>query len=153
MRKVLLGSTALVAAGLVAGTSAPAQAAEPIKLSLGGYYQAFFTVRAQSDVDNEGVGAGQNTFGNDETVHYTDVQQEGEVWFVGETTLDNGIKVGVNVQLEAETQGDQIDEHYVYFSGNFGRLVVGAENAAPYLMHYAAPSACLLYTSPSPRDS
>ena len=113
MKKVLLSSTALAAAGLMAGTGSPAQAAEPIQLSLGGYYQAFFTLRAQSDVDRRGVGATQSTFGNDEEIHPTDVQQEGEVFFVGETTLDNGIKVGVNVQLEAYTTGDQIDEHYV----------------------------------------
>ena len=150
MRKVLLGSTALVAAGLVAGASAPAQAAEPIKLSLGGYYQAFFTLRAQSDVDNEGPRTGETTWGNDETIRHTDVQQEGEVWFVGETTLDNGIKVGVNIQLEAEQSGDQIDEHYVYFSGNFGRLVIGAENAAPYQMHYSAPSAIVGHGLDSP---
>ena len=69
MKKVLLGSTALVAASIVAGSVAPAQAAEPITLSLGGYYQAFVVGRIQSDVDNEGVGAGQFTVGNDETIH------------------------------------------------------------------------------------
>lgn len=139
MRKILLGSTALVAAGMLAGTGSPAQGAEPITLSLGGYYQAWLVGRVQSDVDNEGVGAVQSTYGNDEEIHPFDVSQEGEVWFVGSTTLDNGIKVGVNIQLEAYTTGDQIDEHYVFFQGNFGRLVIGAENSAPYLMHYSAP--------------
>jgi hypothetical protein len=36
MKKVLLGSTALVAAGLIAGDAA---AADGVKLSLGGYYR------------------------------------------------------------------------------------------------------------------
>ncbi|MFQ5955429.1 MAG: porin [Kiloniellales bacterium] len=138
MRKVLLGSTALVAAGVLAGTVA--RGAEPITLSLGGYYNAFLTMRAQSDVDNEGVGAVQSTFGNDEDIHHTDVDQEGEVWFVGTTTLDNGVKVGVNIQLEAHQAGDQIDEHYVFFEGDFGRFVIGAENSAPFLMHDTAPA-------------
>ncbi len=141
MRKVLLGSTALVAAGMLAGSGAPAQGAEPITLSVGGYYQAFFVIRAQSDVDNEGVGAVQSTFGNDEKIHNFDIQQEGEVHFTGSTTLDNGITVGVNIQLEAYRNNDQVDEHFVFFSGNFGRLVIGAENSAPYLMHYGAPGA------------
>ena len=38
MKKLLLGSTALVAGGLMA---APAMAADPIKIGLGGYYQFF----------------------------------------------------------------------------------------------------------------
>ena len=142
MRKVLLGSTALVAAGMLAGaTGSPAQGAEPITLSLGGYYQVYVVGRVQSDVDNAGTGAVQSTIGNDESIHPVDVQQEGEVWFVGSTTLDNGIKVGVNIQLEAYQSGDQVDEHYVTFSGNFGRLDIGAENSAPYRMHYSAPGA------------
>jgi hypothetical protein len=144
MKKVLLGSTALVAAGMLAGAGTPARAAEPIKLSLGGYYQAFYVVRAQSDVDVDAP------IGNDERIHADDVNQEGEVWFVGETTLDNGVKVGVNIQLEAYAHPDQIDEHYVYFSGNFGRLQIGAENAAPYLMHYSAPGAVVGHGLDSP---
>ncbi len=134
MKKVLLGSTALVAAGMLAGSGAPAQGAEPITLSLGGYYQAFFVVRANDD-----------SGGRD--IRNTDVNQEGEVHFTGSTTLDNGITVGVNIQLEAYSRqvgsgsNDQIDEHYVFFSGNFGRLQIGSENAAPYAMHYSAPGA------------
>lgn len=127
MRKALLGTTALVATGLAVG-AAPAEAADPIKLSLGGYYQVFVVGRSQDEV-NLGV-----------HLHNVDVIQEGEVWFVGETTLDNGVKVGVNIQLEAQNAGDQIDEHYVYFSGGFGRLIIGAENSAPYLMQYSAPT-------------
>ncbi len=141
MRKVLLGSTALVAAGMLVGSGVPAQGAEPITLSVGGYYQVFVVFRAQSDVDNAPPGNTQSVNGNDEDIHHTDVQQEGEVFFSGSTTLDNGITVGVNIQLEAYQKGDQIDEHYVFFSGNFGRLVLGAENSAPYLMHYGAPGA------------
>ena len=126
MKKVLLGSTALVAAGMLAGSGAPAQGAEPITLSVGGYYQAFSVFRVQSDVDNK-------------VIRHVDIQQEGEIQFTGSTTLDNGITVGVNVQLEAYKSGDQVDEHFLFFSGNFGRLVIGAENSAPYLMHYGAP--------------
>ena len=38
MKKLLLGSTALVAGGLMA---APAMAADPIKIGVGGYYQFY----------------------------------------------------------------------------------------------------------------
>ena len=152
MKKVLLGSTALVAAGMLAGSGAPAQGAEPITLSLGGYYQAFFVVRTQDDSgdrkqegDRSLTSLASPRQGANGDIRHTDVNQEGEVFFSGSTTLDNGITVGVNIQLEAYSRqarggsNDQIDEHYVFFSGNFGRLVIGAENAAPYAMHYSAP--------------
>ena len=125
MKKILIGTTALVAVGLIAGQ---ASAAEKIKLGLGGYYQSFFKITDQDQVN--GV-----DYRSDEMV------QEGEIHFLGETVLDNGLKVGVQVQLEGYTTGDQIDEHYVYFDGSWGRVLLGAENSAPYLMHYAAPSA------------
>lgn len=151
MKKQLLATTALVAGGLIAGV---AQAAEPIKLSLGGYVTTGLTVREQDNVataagvDDRNYTTVNTTNAAGATVSVptttdlgrTDQFWEAEVWFVGETTLDNGIKVGVNIQLEAYTSSDQVDEHYVYVQGGFGRLVVGAENSAAYIMHYSAPS-------------
>lgn len=137
-----------------------AQAADPIKLSLGGYSHTGLTIRSQDytasanpDRNSDGIllqtsiNAGRDDhFVQNNGLQVTtdigrsDVFWEAEVFFVGETTLDNGIKVGVNIQLEAYTSSDQIDEHYVYLSGGFGRLVAGAENSASYIMHYAAPT-------------
>src|SRR5690606_13748284 len=70
-----------------------------------------------------------------------DFFREAEIHFKGEVALDNGMKVGLDVQLEAETCGDQIDESYLYFQGDFGKLVLGSENSAAYLMSYGAPAA------------
>jgi outer membrane protein OmpU len=145
MKKQLLATTALVAGGLMAGA---AQAADPIKLSLGGYAHSGLTIRGQDNTATaNGTSNGQDDwFVQNNGLQVTtdigrsDVFWEAEVWFVGETTLDNGIKVGVNIQLEAYTSNDQIDESYVYLTGGFGRLVIGAENSAPYIMHYAAPT-------------
>ncbi|WP_169566589.1 porin [Sneathiella limimaris] len=122
MKKVILGTTALVAASaLTAGT---ASAAEKIKLGLGGYLQTSFVVADYDDGDQLP----------------TDIRHEGEVFFMGSTTLDNGLTFGVNVQLEARATGDQVDETYMYIDGSFGRVLVGSENSAAYLMHYASPS-------------
>jgi outer membrane protein OmpU len=158
MKKQLMATTALVAGGLIAGV---AQAAEPIKLSLGGYITTGLSVRNQDAVATAATPATTRGAGDDRnyttvptvnaagatvnvptttSLGVTDQFWEGEIFFVGETTLDNGIKIGVNVQLEAYTSADQVDEHYVYVQGGFGRLVVGAENSAAYLMHYSAPS-------------
>ncbi|MGF1641271.1 MAG: porin, partial [Rhodospirillales bacterium] len=63
-----------------------------------------------------------------------------EICFIGETTLDNGITFGINVQLEANTSGDQIDESYLYVeSDSLGQLLLGDTDSAAYLLHVTAP--------------
>jgi len=123
MKKVILGTTALVAASAL--TAGSASAAEKIKLNVGGYLQTSFVV-ADYDTDTDQLP--------------TDIRHEGEVFFTGETTLDNGLSFGVNIQLEARATSDQVDETFMYVEGNFGRVNIGSENDAAYLMHYASPS-------------
>ena len=124
MKKVLLGTTAIVAAGMIA--SAPsAIAAEKIKLSVGGYMEQWIGYVSGDD------GAAQDFSG-------FDVKSDSEIQFKGSTTLDNGISVGVNVQLEANSNSfDQIDESYLILKGGFGEINLGSENSAMYKMHYA----------------
>ncbi len=124
MKKLLYGTTALVSAGVVASSAAHAEGG--IKLGLGGYMNNFFGV---GDVDDDG-----NDFES------TGMFSDGEVWFIGQTTLDNGLTFGANIQLESFTSGDQIDENFGYMQGGFGRLQFGSENTAAYLMQYSAPS-------------
>lgn len=128
MKKLLYGSTALIAAGMVASS---AGAAERVKMGITGYFQAFGIYVDEDD----GVGEP----GANRREH--SLEREGEIIFNGKTTLDNGIEVGVQVQLEAETCGDQIDESFIWFEGGFGRINIGSENSAAYLMHYASPTA------------
>ena len=99
MRKALFGTTALIAAGLLASG---AQAAEMIGIGVGGYFHAGVSL---VDQDMDG---GKRDFG---------VDREAEIIFTGSTTLDNGLSVGVNVQLEGETSGDQIDESFMWIGG------------------------------------
>ncbi len=125
MKKLLYGTTALIAAGALA---TGASAAEKVKMGVGGYMQAFFVV---ADQDEEDTG---------QSLRDHAVAREGEIIFNGTTTLDNGLKVGAQVQLEAEVCGDQIDESFVFFEGGWGRINIGSENSAAYLMHYSAPA-------------
>lgn len=131
MKKILLGTTALMAAGTLFAASA--QAAEPIKLQVGGFMNQDFGIvnnsQSSTTVDRDG----------------TDIKGESEINFKGSTKLDNGITVGVDVQLEAEGRGDSsangegqnyIDESYIFVDGSFGRILIGGENNAAYLMHY-----------------
>ncbi len=122
MRKVLLGTTAMVAAGMLA--SAPsAIAAEKLKLGVSGYMEQWFGYTAQDGV------SGQDFSGFNQIM-------DAEVFFKGSTELDNGLTVGVDVQLEGNTGGDTIDESYMWISGSFGQFILGSENSAQYKMGY-----------------
>lgn len=123
MKKVLLGSTAIVAAGLVAAPSA--MAAEKLQAQVGGYMEQWI---GYTSVDDD---SGRDVDG-------LDIKSDSEIHFKGSTTLDNGITFGVNVQLEANhNSADQIDESYLIVRGSFGEINIGSENSAMYKMHYA----------------
>ena len=156
MKKLLLGSTALVAGGLMA---APAMAADPIKMGVGGYWTGYV------------IG------GNIDTVYALDgstldfkginMIYEGEIHFIGQTKLDNGTTVGVTVELEAwnpsqtsngtatstgtaiQSAGSplsaaaQIDESFLFAFGDWGRIEFGSRDAAAYRMFYGTPSALI----------
>jgi hypothetical protein len=117
MKKVLLGTSALLGAGLVAS---PAFAADGIKLGLGG----FFRTAIIQNFDNHSSGDLGNNKYND------GVFSDAEIYFTGKTTLDNGLTVGARVELEAEQSTDQIDASYVYFQGGFGEVRIGSQNGA-----------------------
>jgi len=115
MKRILLGSTAL--AGAAAMTSA-AQASDGVKLDVGGFFQTVY----QGVFDKKDTGH----FGDQHNVdHFT---HNAEVWFKGETTLDNGITVGAHIELEGENAADQIDKSWVYWSGGFGRVQIGSQD-------------------------
>ena len=122
MKNILIGTTALCAVGLMVGT---AVAAEKIKLGLGGYWRAQMQFGSQDDNSTTDRGFRDHGFGS-----------EGEVYFKGKTTLDNGITFGVMVQLEAETSADQMDNNYIYSSGSFGRVEYGETWGPSLLMSY-----------------
>ena len=139
----LLGSTALVAGGAFA---APAAAADPIKLELKGYFQAFITL---GHIDRDVVGTTGTNY-RPETFRY-----EGEIWFTGTTKLDNGTNIGVRIELEGWSQNtgvsatnstgtiDQIDEEYIFAFGDWGRVEFGGTDGASYKMVYGTPAALI----------
>lgn len=142
MKKAILGTTALVAVSALAVGNA--SAADKIKLNVGGYMQSTYYAASYGDDS-----------GSAPTSEHLDrigdrVTQEGEVHFTGRTTLDNGLQFGVNIQLEAYTATDQVDETFIFFQGSFGRVLFGSEDGAGYLMHYDAPSPVPMYSADSP---
>ena len=45
---------------------------------------------------------------------------------------DNGLKVGGRIELEGESTGDQIDQHYLVLAGGFGEFRLGSINSGRY---------------------
>ncbi|MFN4310128.1 MAG: porin [Ferrovibrio sp.] len=134
MKKTLLLQTALVAAvGLFVADFASAQTvkAEPIGVTVGGYM-------------NRGVRF--NNFEDGKTGQ-TDVRSTGmfgdsEVWFNIRAVLDNGLRVGGRIELEGQSEGDQIDESYMFMEhDNVGRMELGSTDRVATKMIYGAPTA------------
>lgn len=125
MNKYLLGTAAI--AGLLLA-SAPAQA--QMELTIGGHSKNYIGYVDQDEVPGSDV----NSF---------DMQRETELHFNGESTLDNGLTFGFQVEAEVDAGDDAntIEESYVYMSGTWGRVNLGSENGAAYLLQVAAPSA------------
>lgn len=116
MKKQLLTTTALVAAGLVGA----AGSAGAIELKLGGWDEGIIGVADNSKNVRKGTGF--------------DAQHDGEVHFKSSGTLDNGLKVRTRVELESSTSADQIDEAYIDVSGKWGAIRIGSEDNAAHLM-------------------
>ena len=123
MKKLLVASTALVAFAAVNS----AQAADPIKISIGGYLNEFVSY---TDQDDDG---GQN-------FAEVNINSESELYFRGSTTLDNGLTVSVNIDRYADRdQGSGDDVFLQVASDSMGKLRIGSTKGAAYaLSHQAA---------------
>ncbi len=131
MKKVLLGTSALALAGAFASPAASAE----WNVRVGGYMEQFIAY-ASSDFEVSASPFGTVEIGDFDGI---DSKQDAEIFFAPSITLDNGIQFGANVQLEALTNSDQIDEAYMFIKGSFGEVLLGSENSAGYKMTYAAP--------------
>ncbi len=127
----LLSSAALL--GLI---TSPAMAADDsaLKLELSGYARAYVSYINQ----DEGGGGPPPT-----KVNSFDMLRDTEIHFTGETTLDSGLIVGAHVETAVDSDDGEsdIDESYIYFSGNWGRVNFGLADGAALLLQVAAPSA------------
>jgi predicted porin len=122
MKKILLGSTALVAAGMIAGGAARAED-KPISVTTGGYYQSAFGVVSEDNNDGE----------YSDHRNPTAFGQDVEIVVQGSATFDNGLTAGFKVNFEGNAGGDDsesMDERFVFFRGNWGQIRLGATESA-----------------------
>jgi len=133
MKRVLYGTTALVAAGLAAGDT---QAASGLKLGITGFYRNSIGASFGNSPTSKFLGPAGTTFGlGSFDRQNVSMRQEIRVNFTGQTTLDNGITVGVLVGLNGESVAKsgsttQVNRAYADFSGKFGLVRVGEANSA-----------------------
>lgn len=122
MKKLLMMTTAIAGVALL---STPATAA--IDLDLGGYFRGYVV-----DADNDLTAVREQEFRRATELHVS-----------GETTLDNGLTVGAYSEFQVANGNDGFvtDEVYAYFSGGWGRVNLGDEDGAAYLLQVTAPSA------------
>jgi len=121
MKKLLLGTSALVAVGLCAG-----EASAQGYVGLGGFWRNWAQVASYPS----------NARINGTTPRDFWMTSNSEIWFKGETKLNNGLIFGFRVELEAWTDNgstngaanDQIDETWGYIKGSFGEIRFGEED-------------------------
>jgi len=124
MKKSLLATTALAALGAVAVAS-PASA--KFEVGVSGYMEQWF---GYSD-NKESSNPDSDSFDQISDVEFNiDFSQ----------TLDNGLVIGGQIQVEGQQAGGETDEQFVYLNGSFGRLEIGTDNGAAYRMHYGIAS-------------
>jgi len=126
MKRILIGSTALLAAGMIAGPAfadGAAMTAGNLDLSLGGdidmtiHYQSKQPTKADTDRERN---------------HALDL--DGEMHFMGEAVTDAGLEFGFEVELEvagagAAAGGDMIDQNWIWVDGRFGKITLGGTDA------------------------
>jgi len=131
MRNALIGTSALIAVGLL--TAQGASASEKIKLGISGNYRVLGGFVNQDDgLTNDAVGSRSHGIGAD-----------GKINFSGATTLDSGIEVGVKLELEANgaNGSERIDESYIWIENTdvWGRIEMGDRDGAGNKMNTLAP--------------
>jgi predicted porin len=124
MKKSLLATTALAALGAVAVAS-PASA--KFEVGVSGYMEQWFGYS-----DNTDAVANSDVF---------DQFSDSEFFIGFKQTLDNGLTIGGEIQVEGQQgSAEPIDEQYIFINGSFGRLEIGTDNGAGYRMHYGIKS-------------
>lgn len=123
MKKALLGTSALIAAAMIASP-----AAAQLELGVSASYYVEVGV-----VDDDAVNAGDDW----------DFQNEGWIQINATGTHDNGLTYGFRLDLDdVETDAPvAVDETYVFFQGSFGTVTLGDDDHAADDVRVGVPTA------------
>lgn len=147
MRKQALHTTALAAAAMLiaGGALAADKKMEKMKpsIAVGGFYNVIVGGFLDETSETSSPSGNMNT---EKSTSALDVRHNGEVWFSGSATLDNGLKIATRVELEGQNHGtheegagsgasaDPIDHYSLSISGAFGQIVLGGTPGVPATM-------------------
>jgi len=139
MKKSLYLTSALVAASVLAlGSSATmaASKAKPMKLGISGSYEAIVGYSKQGDsFVNTGTSTVRTGYSS------VDVKTDSEIHFKGSTKTDNGLAIGVHIELESDQATTAImDQSFVTVGGGFGTIALGNTVAASKVLTVSAPN-------------
>jgi outer membrane protein OmpU len=133
--RLLLGSTALVGAGILFTSAASAQEVGGIEVVLGGFTEFGVNAATHDTLDNDGHNRGYAFY------------MDNEVILTATGVTDGGIRYGSKVEVEVGSDLDtgpnavSVDEVGLFFSGNFGRVELGREDGAEDVMFVGAEDA------------
>lgn len=128
MKNKLLAGAALIGA-IIASPAYAADSDEGIKLGLGGYFKAYASYVDQDERAGQGV-------------KKVDILRTTEVHFDGKAKLQNGLTVGAHIEGQADGGDDFfLDESYIFFSNDYGKVNFGRTYGAPYILQVVAPAA------------
>jgi predicted porin len=144
MRKILLGTTAVVGAALLGATAAQAQTAPTVRV--GGYLQTT-GAWVSDDLDSaRGAPTGVNAQGRQSRQNF-DFRNEVEIQVFVNGKAANGLAYGAVVEIQNDNVGGgsgsalDLDEAYVFVtSPTLGTVRFGEEDSAASIMAVRAPS-------------
>ncbi len=125
MKKFLL----LASAGVMVAAGSASAMEKGLELGIEGYSSSYFVYANQDDSPD--TGSGTPVIDRSET----GLRREVELDFTGEVTLDNGVTVETQ-----QLQDDGGQESYAFVEGGYGKVIVGQEYNAAYLLQVAAPA-------------
>jgi len=143
MRGSLMVATSLVrASGFLGFVGSAAYAEDGITLRIGGNFNSAYQVVIDDD--------GQGEAGDDR--NSDNFFSDAEIDFDGRTVLDNGLEVGAHLALLGETDDQQIDSAYWYFSAGWGEVRFGSDDEVLANMCVTAPGASSNFSAFSPNQ-
>ena len=114
----------------------PASAADKMSIGVGGYMQQWFGMSSVDAKDKDGNSV--------DVRDGTAQQSDSEIYFKGKLESDSGLTFSVKVELEGNNQPKDgystgvIDESQLTIGGEFGQVVLGAEDPASTLTHHGS---------------
>ena len=162
MRKILLGTTAVVGLALAApaafaqsasligagnhgSAGSPAVATSGLSVRLGGFFD--FTYGVVSDDADKGGGYTGTRAAGSQARQTTDMRTESEINLYVDGRASNGLQYGAVFELQMDNMtntgngtGVDYDELYGFAKGAWGELRFGQEDSAANLMQVMAPS-------------